>query len=164
MDIERSALSLMIHKEGHVTEADVSFLIDWYRENRNITIERDVYGEALERVRRFYSEQPVRLMVCTDGPCEKQSCLNTQEGDLSELSEFLGCPVLPTGCHWECEDAAILTLKLGDSHHRFRRLNSWSELQNVLATIKSEIARYRGANYSKPSNVVSLDCYPQSAE
>lgn len=133
----RSALSLTIHKEGTVDEADVDDLIDRYKRRKGIIIDKPAYMQAVAAAVIHYHSRQKCLMVCTDTPCLEKTFLNTGETSAEKLSKQIACPVETTGCHWECEQAPVLTLKNGTDITRFYKCSSerffsdaWSKLSH----------------------------------
>jgi hypothetical protein len=119
MDLTRAALSLVIHKQGAVTEIDVDDLLDRYKRKQGIAIDKADFLQALSHALQHYESRTKCLFVCTEGPCQKATFIHTDPTSLQKLSRELGCEVEDTGCHWQCEVAPVLTFKTETTVRRF---------------------------------------------
>ncbi|MBY0548594.1 MAG: hypothetical protein K2W95_15090 [Candidatus Obscuribacterales bacterium] len=146
MDVFRSALSLVIHKNGNVEERDVTDLLGFYAESKGITICKEAYQRALNEALRQYHDAERKLYVCTDKPCIRSSYLNPAGASLQELSERLGCAVESTGCHWQCENAPVVTLKHQQNKTTYLHCVSerWAEVLRDIANKRTCAAAERG--------------------
>lgn len=138
MDVWRSALAMVIYRNGQVEESDVDGLIERYREKKGIHLDRDIYMQALASATRHYQKSENRLFVCTDIRCLDRSWLCPSRPNLAALESELGCPVEPTGCHWVCEEAPVVTLKRGIQAYRFADCSSkerWDEVRSQLRSL-----------------------------
>jgi hypothetical protein len=120
MNVFQSALSLVIYKNGNVQELDIDDLLTRYRLKKGITIEKEIYCQAVEDATQYYKKSEQCLFVCTATPCLKRSYLHASDETMNRLSQELGCEVNVTGCHYQCENGPALTLKINN--------NSWSFL------------------------------------
>lgn len=111
MDVFRSAFSLVIHKAGDVNDADINDLLGFYETNKGITIDHQRYAAVVTSAREKYKKYEKALFICTDGPCLQKTLVNPSESSTKQLSEDLGCPVVTTGCHWQCAFAPVVTAK-----------------------------------------------------
>ena len=136
MDIFRSALSLVIYKNGSVTEADVDDLIDRYRKKQSIVIEKDSFLQTLRTATEHYEGQTRCLFVCAEGPCLQKQFMEPCEAAVQELSKELGCDVEVTGCHWQCELAPVSTLKVGSTI----KVLAKSTAESVCANVRTALA------------------------
>ena len=135
MDVFRSALSLVIHKNGHVSGEDVDDLIDRYRVKKGITLDKDKYWQAVRAATEHYQRQQYCLFVCTDSRCLAKTFLNPSNSSMQALSHELNCPVEVTGCHWQCDDAPVLTLKVGSQSYSFPDCSSAESWQSARESI-----------------------------
>ncbi|MGD9679694.1 MAG: (2Fe-2S) ferredoxin domain-containing protein [Candidatus Obscuribacterales bacterium] len=138
MDVWRSALAMVIYRNGQVEESDVDGLIERYREKKGIYLDRDIYLQAVASATRHYQKSESRLFVCTDSRCLDRSWLCPSRPNLTALERQLDCPVEATGCHWVCEEAPVVTLKKGSSAYRFEDCSSqerWDEVKSELALL-----------------------------
>jgi hypothetical protein len=140
MDLYRSALSLVIHKKGSVGEADVDDVISRYRRKRSIVIDKPSYLLALEAALAHYSEQKVCLFVCNEGVCAEKAFVGDAGPSLANLSEQLQCTVEETGCHWQCEGAPVLTLKVDGELISFSHCVSEESLSEALGQIRARLS------------------------
>lgn len=135
MDLYRSALSLTIHKLGFVEEADVDDVISRYRKKHSIVIDKDSYLHALEAALAHYNARPAYLFVCNEGACAQKAFLGADGPWSASLREKLPCPVEETGCHWKCEMAPVLTLKLGSQQINYPDCSSAETLDKAISDI-----------------------------
>jgi len=138
MDIWRSALAMVIYRNGQVLESDVDGLIERYSEKKGIHLDREIYMQAVASATRHYQKNENRLFVCTDSRCLDRSWLCPSRSNLAALESELECPVEPTGCHWICEEAPVVTLKKGACSYRFSDCSSrerWDEVKAELAQL-----------------------------
>jgi hypothetical protein len=156
MDLFKSALSLVIHKNGCVDAADVDDLLNFYREKKGISIDHKAYWRTVDSARHHYSKEQNKLFVCTDKPCLKNSFVNPSGRSLDALAGDLGCDVEATGCQWKCEDAPVLTLKIASEQYTFSRCSTvylWSGAQSSICAILQE---FRAASNSTIRGADSL--------
>ncbi|GEM_PF-953560 len=139
LDIRKSALSLVIHKEGRVLIDDINELLERYR-LRGIEIDRAEYIQAIKDSAEYYFSDRARLMICTDGACAKRSYVEHSEASLFEISRNLSCPVLLTGCHWRCEDGPVLALKVGAKNHSYLHCENDSSYLQAQEAMKKILA------------------------
>lgn len=143
MDVFKSALSMVIHKNGRVEATDVDDLLNFYREKKGVAIDNQAYWRNIDSARHHYSKEQNKLFVCTDKPCLKNSFINPSGRGLEALAESLGCAVEATGCHWKCEEAPVLTLKIANEQYTFASCSTseeWSLTQNSICAILQEFA------------------------
>lgn len=131
MDISRSALSLVIHKDGNVCAGDIDYVIDFYRVKKGITLDKDKYREAVEVSSVRYKNLAKGLFICTDKPCLRKSFINPSDKSLELLSKEIDCPIEITGCHWQCEQAPVATLKIGTISKSFLRCSSSDSWKSI---------------------------------
>jgi len=147
MDVFRSALSLVIHKNGSVTSADVDDLIERYRVKKGITLDKEKYWQAVRTATEHYQRQEYCLFVCTDSRCLAKTFLNPSNSSLQAVSRELNCPVEVTGCHWQCDDAPVLTLKVGASSYPLTNCSNEEAWRAARASIRRYLTRGRGRTY-----------------
>jgi hypothetical protein len=114
MDVFRSALSLVIHKEGNVTETDIDELIARYIAKKGITLDKERYTQAVQSAIDHYQNQEQCLFICTESRCLKNIYLAPSQQNAELIGRMLGCDVVMTGCHYKCELAPVMTLKMQD--------------------------------------------------
>lgn len=136
MDIHRSALSLVIHKNGNVSECDIDYVLDFYRSNKGISIDAEKYREAVKRACSNYDKHANKLFICTDEPCLKKTFINPAGYSIETLSRKLKCPVETTGCHWHCDSAPVMTLKSDNRSNSFIKCSA-ANWQSVYDSISS---------------------------
>lgn len=112
MDIYQAALSLVIHKNGAVTEADADDLLDRYKRKSGLIVNKAEFMQSLHEATQHYSAQAKCLFVCTEIHCAGKTIIPLDPESLSALGASLDCAVEPTGCHWQCEFAPVFTIKL----------------------------------------------------
>ncbi len=152
MDLFRSALSLVIHKNGHVSDADIEDLLNFYRHKKGIYIETERYRSTVEAAIKHYQKNINCLFICTDGPCLDKTFLTLSQISLQALRRELNCPVESSGCHWQCERAPSVTLKAGEESRSFPNCTAlhWNETcEHVVALVeKSDQVASQDANHS----------------
>ena len=132
MDLFRSALSLAIHKSGDVTDADVDDLISRYKKRRSIDVDKASYLVALDQALKHYHAQRLCMFVCNEATCAEKRFVGGAGPSFLELQQLLPCDVEETGCHWKCESAPVLTLKVGDDQVVFANCDSDDTLRSVI--------------------------------
>ena len=140
MDVFRSALSLVIHKNGSVTAKDVDDLIERYRVKKGITLDKNRYWQAVRTATEHYQRQEYCLFVCTDSRCLAKTYINPSNASMQALSRELDCPVEVTGCHWQCDDAPVVTLKVGKKSYPITNCDS----EETWSVARASILRYLG--------------------
>ncbi len=150
MDVFRSALSLVIHKNGKVIAEDVDDLVDRYRVKKGISLDKVRYWQAVKAATENYQRQDNCLFVCTDSRCLAKTFLSPSNASLKELSRDLDCPVEATGCHWQCDDAPVLTLKIGDRRYSIPDCSSAEALQSARASIRRQLSVRAGRTNQAP--------------
>jgi hypothetical protein len=135
MDVFRSALSLVIHKNGNVLESDVRDLLNHYRGNKGISIDRARYDEFIQLAQRHYANETVKLYICTDAPCLSRTFIHPSKLAIGKLSKELNCPVETSGCHWRCEEAPVVTLKHGQTSRCFVRCDAQENWNRVCESV-----------------------------
>jgi hypothetical protein len=135
MDVFRSALSLVIHKNGHVLASDVRDLLNHYRANKGVTIDRARFDELIQLAQRQYMKESIKLYVCTDAPCLSKSFIHPSKLAIGQLAKELQCQVETSGCHWQCEEAPVVTLKHGQDSRSFVRCGSSESWASVCESI-----------------------------
>ena len=148
MNVFSSALSLVIHKEGYVSDEDIADLLLRYREKKGIFIEKDVYDSAVKAALEHYHKKETNLLVCTGKSCLEKSFLHPSRKSLDKLEQMLGCAVETTGCQYRCEAAPIVSLKTecgltafencSDESNWNQALNKISELLKKAPASKTE--------------------------
>jgi hypothetical protein len=141
MDLFKSALSLVIHKEGDVVEADVDDLISRYKKKRAVDIDKPSYMTALDQALKHYDSRKLCMFVCNEAACAEKAFVGAAGPSMSELESLMPCAVEETGCHWKCELAPVLTLKQGDTQTVFANCSSDQSLHSILQRTR-EILRY----------------------
>ncbi len=136
MDLFSAALSLVIHKKGSVTESDVDDLLDRYKTKQQVVVDRALFLKELSNAVLHYQARTRCLFVCTEISCRNKSFLDLDNSSLQLLSINLGCDVEATGCHWVCEAAPVLTLKVGSELRAFPNCASREALRSATETIK----------------------------
>lgn len=137
MDLFRSALSLVIHKNGAVSSNDIHDLLSYYESKKGIKIDEERYKQAVESALLKYKEHELALFICTDKPCLKKISIVPSEENATALSESLGCPVEITGCHWQCRQAPVVTLKSGNCSESVVECLSQEKWQHVKELVAS---------------------------
>jgi hypothetical protein len=150
MDILRSALSLVIHRGGKVSIRDITSLIKRYRSKRGIEIDQDEYVRAIKTSTEYYHQERARVFICTDRPCAKRSIFEISEDCLDSLSAKIGCSVITTGCHWQCDDAPVITLKVGDKTKHYLKCETQARRDQVLESIRDLVACDKAKQEKKP--------------
>src|SRR4029450_5228504 len=150
MAVFRSALSLVIHKNGNVDREDVDDLIDRYRVKKGITLDKDKYWQAVRAATEHYQRQQYCLFVCTDSRCLAKSSINPSNSSMQALSRELNCPVEVTGCHWQCDDAPVLTLKVGSNSYAIANCSSDETWKAARASIVRYLSRRDGQTNVAP--------------
>lgn len=135
MDLFSAALSLVIHKQGSVTESDVDDLLERYRTKQSIVVDKEHFQQELSIAQEHYKNRTRCLFVCTELSCRNKTILNLDDNSLQKLSIKLGCDVEATGCHWVCEAAPVLTLKLGSELKTFQNCASQEALHSATEII-----------------------------
>jgi hypothetical protein len=143
MDINRSAFSLVIHKNGNVTQSDIDDLLTRYRIHKGLFIDPKDYVEAIRLATERYQQNDNCLFVCTGGSCQKNAALDHSEKGIAKLGEELNCPVELTGCHWQCEHAPVVTLKTADHGQSFTHCSSHVSMELALKSIRALIDQGR---------------------
>lgn len=141
MDLFRSALSLAIHKQGDVAEADVDDVIERYKKRRAVEIDKRHYLEALDLALKHYEAQKSCLFVCNEGACAEKAFVGAAGPSLLELASQMPCSVEETGCHWKCELAPVLTLKSGQGQTVFASCDSDESLKSAVEKTLAILAR-----------------------
>lgn len=139
MDIHRSALSMVIHKQGDVTEWDVTDLIQRYQAKKGITLDKERYWQAVRVATEQYKSNVPCLYMCTDSRCLTKAYLSPTGASLEQLSAELGCRVEPTGCQWQCEEAPMLTMKTASGAESLFRINSAESWQAAQVVIRNKL-------------------------
>jgi len=140
MDLFSAALSLVIHKQGSVTESDVDDLLERYRTKQKIIVDQEIFRQELSNALQHYQDRTRCLFVCTEISCRNKTFLDLDDEKLQLLSINLGCDVEATGCHWVCESAPVLTFKLGSELTTFSNCASQGALRSVAETIKQLVS------------------------
>jgi len=138
MDLLRSALALVIHKNGDVSDSDIDDLLNFYSAKKGISIDRDRYGAVVRAASDRYHQQETSLFICTDSPCLKRTFISPSDPSIETLSKELGCRVEVTGCHWQCEEAPVVTLKTGPESKSFVQCSSsesWQSIRDFISLI-----------------------------
>jgi hypothetical protein len=140
MDMARSALSLVIRKNGAVSDSDIDYVISFYREKKGITLDQSKYRQAVQVASDKYERLAKGLFVCTDKPCLRKSFVNPSDESIELLSKDIECPIEITGCHWQCEQAPVVTLKVGTASQSLVRCtsDSWESIRRLIAELSSK--------------------------
>lgn len=138
-DIFKKAFSLVLNKNGKVSTQDVDELLHHYKVDKNIDIDKSAFVIELALAKKFYSEQEKSLFVCTNVTCKDSTYLEQSESSLNNLAKNLGCQVIKTGCHWQCEYASVVTLKTGEYLTSYTGCNSKIDWENTLTQIRKRL-------------------------
>ena len=69
MDMFSAALSLVIHKQGSVTQSDVDDLLARYKTKQGIIVDKQLFLQALSKALQHYTCRTRCLFVCTEISC-----------------------------------------------------------------------------------------------
>jgi ABC-type proline/glycine betaine transport system substrate-binding protein len=140
MNVFRSALSLVIHKEGNVSTTDIDQLIDRYKVKKGITLDKEKYTQAVDAAVERYQKPEPCLFICTESRCMKNMYIAPSQQNAEVIGRMLDCEVEMTGCHYKCELAPVLTLKKQDGCITFADCSSemaWDDALTKCATVLS---------------------------
>lgn len=140
VDVFRSAFSLVIYREGNVTIDDIDRVLERYRIKRGVDVDRDAYIRAVKDSRSYYLSERQRLMICTDGACLKRCVVDLTHDYIEGLAKQVGCSVITTGCHWRCDDASVVSLKVGAKSSSYLNCDTEENYIEMLESVKKLIA------------------------
>ena len=138
MNVRRAALSFVIHKNGAVTNADIEQRLETLRIKKGVTLDSEIFRDFIQKGLEFYHKHHLTVLVCTDGPCLKNSNINPSELTMNQLSEDFGCAVQATGCHWHCSEGPTVTIKNGAEAESYVGCNSaaqWMDIKNKVKVL-----------------------------
>ena len=136
----RRAFSFVLHHNGFVKEADMDELLLHFKVDKGIVINRNEFLLEVEKALDYFHSLENCLFVCTNITCSKKSYFEITETSLIELSKKLDCPVVATGCHWQCENAPVITLKNGTEKNSYVRCSSDKTWNKALDEIKKVLS------------------------
>lgn len=139
VDLYKSALSLLIHKQGCVSDGDVDDLLERYKKKRSIVIAKGDYLQALSEAKQHYFGTTVCLFVCSEGACAERAYIGAEGPSPALMQEKLGCPVEMTGCHWQCELAPVVTLKIDSRQVCYADCSSAQSVDGLLLAVQAEL-------------------------
>jgi hypothetical protein len=151
LNVYRAALSFVIHKKGVVTDADIEQRLETLRIKKGVTLDPQIFRGFIQKGLDFYHKHYLTVLVCTDGPCLKNSDINPSERSMNQLSEEFGCPVQATGCHWHCSEGPAVTIKHGAHAETFIGCNSalqWNEIKNKVLSLNPGVSSEPVREYS----------------
>ena len=139
----RRALSLVLYNNGQVLDSDIDELLEHFRIDKGIEIDREEFVEEVIAASKFFQDFEECLFVCTNVTCTKSSYFEMSMEKWQNLSQLLDCPVVPTGCHWQCEKAPVVTLKTGSDIQSFVKCSTEETWKNTFDSIQN-VLRSRG--------------------
>ena len=140
MNVYRSILSFVIHKNGIVSESDIDQRLAVLLDKKGVIVDRQIFKDHVAKSLDFYYKHHTTVLVCTDGPCLKNIAICPSESEFKRLSDIFGCPVQSTGCHWHCANGPAITLKHGAETETFEGCNSsehWDTVKEKVQTLLS---------------------------
>ncbi len=142
VNVVRSALSFLIRKRGEVDDAQLEELFEFYRSKKGITMDKEKFLEFLEKASVRLNQHERVLFVCTDSSCLKKIAVTPSEKGLAVVAEEFGCAVEPTGCHWRCDKAPVVTYKSGSDYETFvdcSTAETWQTVKNFVSTERASL-------------------------
>jgi hypothetical protein len=138
-DCFNAAFSLVIYKEGSVTDWDVDDLLERYLKKQKIVVDKTLFLQELSKAAKHYKSSIRSLFVCSEISCRKKSYLGLEEASLKLLAQNLLCEVETTGCHWICESAPVLKLKIGQSIETYINCSTEKSVSNAISEMKNRL-------------------------
>lgn len=133
----RRALSFVLHNNGQILESDIDDLLEHFKVDKGIEIDKEEFLYEVKEAKQFFKNFDKCLFVCTNVTCSKLSYFESSKESFENLSKSIDCPVIPTGCHWQCENAPVVTMKKGSQLQSFVNCSNSSSWDSVIENAKN---------------------------